>query len=494
MTISLPTSLATWRESPRVRPLNDAPLRDGPYVLCWLQQALRGRDNPVIDAAIRLGNELGLPVLLYHGLREDYPFASDRLHRFILGASRDVARDCGARGLACVQYVDRAEKREKGLVYRLAAQAAALVLEDQPAFVAQWQAERVAARTGTAVFAVNAACLVPPAALEQGVGTTSAFRRRHEKVRDLWREWTDEEPSVAPYEGPLPYEPDRLGPMHDSEIDALVASCAIDHALPPSPMFPPTRAEVLLRLTRLRDEVLPAYAGARNDASRPEGASTLSPYLHFGVVGPREIMAAISEADVPEASRSKFADELLSWREWFHYKARGLRVPESYARVPNWARKTLDAHASDPRPGVEALHALTHGETADETWNACQRQYVIDGWMHNNLRMYWAKRLIAMTPDPRTGWATACYLNDRLSLDGRDPSTYGNLAWAFGDAAPGYGDRPIYGLVSTRTDRSIRERPNGPKWLAAAASRPVPRLSVPDAPPADPYLTEKLPI
>jgi len=184
--------------------------------------------------------------------------------------------------------------------------------------------------------------------------------------------------------------------------------------------------------------VLPAYAGARNDASRPEGASTLSPYLHFGVVGPREIMAAISEADVPEASRSKFADELLSWREWFHYKARGLRVPESYARVPNWARKTLDAHASDPRPGVEALHALTHGETADETWNACQRQYVIDGWMHNNLRMYWAKRLIAMTPDPRTGWATACYLNDRLSLDGRDPSTYGNLAWAFGDAAPGY--------------------------------------------------------
>ena len=80
---------------------------------------------------------------------------------------------------------------------------------------------------------------------------------------------------------------------------------------------------------------------------------------------------------------------------------------------------------------------MVHGETRDETWNACQKQYLIDGWMHNNLRMYWAKRIIAMTPDPRTGWATACYLNDRLSLDGRDPSTYGNLAWACGDAAPG---------------------------------------------------------
>ena len=99
-----------------------------------------------------------------------------------------------------------------------------------------------------------------------------------------------------------------------------------------------------------------------------------------------------------------------------------------------------------------------------------------------------------MTPDPRTGWAIACYLNDRLSLDGRDPATYGNLAWAWGDAAPGYRDLPIYGLVSTNTDRSIRERPGGPAWIANAAARPVPRMSVPDAAPVDPYLSERLPV
>ncbi|MEO7027618.1 MAG: deoxyribodipyrimidine photo-lyase [Caulobacteraceae bacterium] len=494
MTNPLAKSLASWSEAPRVRAFNAAAPRPGRYILCWLQQSLRARDNPVIDAAIRLGGELGLPVLVYHGLREDYPLASDRLHRFILGASRDLGRGCAERGLACVHYVDRAAKREKGLVYRLAAESAALVLEDQPAFVAQWQAERVAEKTSAAVFAVNAACLVPPAALEQGVGTTAAFRRRHEKLRDQWRTWRDEQPTVAPYAGPLPYEPDHLGRLDDAAIDALVASCAIDHELVPSPMFPATRAEVLLRLARLREEVLPAYAGARGDASRPEGASALSPYLHFGMVGPREVIAAVAEADVPEASRAKFVDELLSWREWFHYKARGLRVPESYARVPNWARKTLAAHATDRRPRVETLDALIHGDTADETWNACQKQYLLDGWMHNNLRMYWAKALISMTPDPETGWATACYLNDRLSLDGRDPSTYGNLAWAFGDAAPGYGERPIYGLVATRTDRSIRERPNGPSWIAAAAGRPTPRLSVPHAVPLDPYLTGKLPI
>lgn len=492
---TLPHALSSWAESPRVRPANDKPIdTSGAYVLCWLQQALRARDNPVIDAAIRLGNELRLPVLVYHGLREDYPYASARLHRFILGGSRDVAKGCKQRGLACIQYVDRAEKRERGLVYRLAARAAAVVLEDQPAFVAQWQSERVAAKWNSAVFAVNAACLVPPQALDEAIGTTSAFRRRHEKLREQWSVWQEEEPMVAPYDGPLPYAPDDWSASTDADLDALVATLSIDHVVAPVSIFPATRDEVLLRLRRLTEEVLPRYAGARGDASRPEGASALSPYLHFGLVGPREIVAAVNAADVPEADRRKYADELLTWREWFHYKGRTLRVPENYARLPERAQRYLGQHADDPRPNVETLDALLHGETADETWNACQKQYVLDGWMHNNLRMYWAKKLIEYTPDPRTGWATACYLNDRLSLDGRDPSTYGNLAWAFGDASPGYRDLPIYGLVSTKSDKSIRGRENGPEWLAAAASRPVPRMSVPDAAPVDPYLTDTIPL
>lgn len=122
VTLALPAGLHDWREAPRVRALNDrAPNADGRFVLCWLQQALRARDNPVIDASVRLGNALALPVLIYHGVREDYPYASDRLHCFILGASRDLAIGCRERGLACVQHVDRAGHREKGLVYRLGA-------------------------------------------------------------------------------------------------------------------------------------------------------------------------------------------------------------------------------------------------------------------------------------------------------------------------------------------------------------------------------------
>ena len=475
-----------WREAVRVRALNErVPSPDGRYVLCWLQQALRARDNPVIDAAVHLGNALRLPVLVYHGVREDYPYASDRLHRFILGASVDLAEGCRQRGLACVQHVDRAGHREKGLVYRLAVQAAAVVLEDQPTFVARWQAERVAKRAEVAVFGVNAACLVPPAVIAAETRGRTAFLRQHEPARGASMTWTEEEPDTPPYAGALPFAPDRLA---ERDLDALVAGLDIDHSLPVSETYPAGRRAAEDRLARLVAAVLPGYAAARNDATRTDGASGLSPYLHFGVLGPREVMAAVNGTAAGAQHKRKLADELLGWREWFHFQARQTDAPERYDRVAGWARQTLADHAADPRPERETLAAMLSGTTVDETWNACQRQFLAEGWMHNNLRMYWGKRIIAMTPSPEAAWATACYLNDRLSLDGRDPSTYGNIAAMFA-GAPAERERAVYGRVATRGDGSTRHREGGAEWLAAAASRAVPAVTVPAEVPVDPYLT-----
>ena len=489
--IDLPAGLSDWQQAPRVRALNDRlPAAGGRYVLCWLQQALRDRDNPVIDAAIRLGNALRLPVLVYHGVREDYPYASDRLHHFILGASISLGEGCRERGLACVQHVDRADRREKGLVYRLSADAVAVVLEDQPTFVARWQAARVAARVDVPVFAVNAACLVPPAVIGDDKRGRTAFLRSHEPARADWAEWTEEVAEVAPYEGALPFTPDRLV---DCDLDRLIAGLDIDHSLPVAAMHPAGRKAAVERLEHLVATVLPGYAANRNDATRTDGASGLSPYLHFGVLGPREVMAAVNGAIAGGQHKKKFADELLGWREWFHYQARQLAVPERYDRIADWAQQTLTDHAGDARPEQETLAAMLGGTTRDETWNACQRQFLAEGWMHNNLRMYWSKRIIAMTPSPEAAWATACYLNDRLSLDGRDPSTYGNIATMFA-GSPADRERPVYGRVATRNDGSTRHRQGGDAWLAAAASRPVPMVSVPDSVPVDPYLTGQTPI
>lgn len=44
--------------------------------------------------------------------------------------------------------------------------------------------------------------------------------------------------------------------------------------------------------------------------------------------------------------------------------------------------------------------------------------------MHGFLRMYWAKKILEWTPSPKVALETAIYLNDKYSLDGRDPNGY----------------------------------------------------------------------
>jgi hypothetical protein len=92
--------------------------------------------------------------------------------------------------------------------------------------------------------------------------------------------------------------------------------------------------------------------------------------------------------------------------------------------------------------------------------------------------MYWGKRIIAMTSSPEAASAMAYYLNDRLSPDGCDPSTYGNIAAIFA-RAPAERDQSVCGRVATRSGGSSRHQAGGEAWLAAAASRPMSAVSVP---------------
>ena len=467
----------------RVTPLNDRPLERGSadYVLCWLQQALRAWDNPAIDAAIELGRALGLPVVVYHGLRMDYPHASARLHRFILGASRDLQNGCEARGLRCATYVEMVDHREKGLVYRLAARAAAVATDEQPVFVASWQARSFAAKCARPVFAVDCARLVPSRVLPDGLRSTPEFRRASGARRDEFLgHAADLDPGPC-YEGDLPFEDTRNADCTDADLDARVAACRIDHSLPPSPAFPSDRDAALKRFGAFLETHLDRYKWTRNNPVEEGAGSMLSPYLHFGVVGPREVTRMVRAADVHSAARWKFLDELLTWREWFHYLCLHAPEPEAFEFVPERPRRSLLEHAGDPRGTTYTLSQLLHAETDDETWNAAQKQWLVTGYMHNNLRMYWGKRIIGWTRHPREAWLTACYINDRLSLDGRDPATYGNMRWVFGDARPAYREQPVYGWVAPKTDGSLRKRRGVPEWLMEMAVRDGPRLNVPNA-------------
>ncbi|MBB3209200.1 photolyase PhrII [Rhodopirellula rubra] len=455
---------------------------DRRYVLCWLQQALRGTDNPIIDAAVETGNKLGLPVVVYHGLDNRYPHASHRIHRFMLEASQSLTVDLGKRRLRFCRYVRRPQKVFPNLVHRLAEEAAAIFTDDMPTFVARRQATSVAAKVDVPLFLVDAACLVPGRQFPTLLEATKSFRAAHRPLRERYlAEHDDVMPTVRKYTRKLPLDHDAIEDYQSDQLDSLIEACGIDMTLPPAVDYPGHRQVAVHRLGDAMVNVVPRYKWTRNNPSLANSTAKLSPYMHFGVLGPREVTQAIHDADLHSAARWKFLDELLTWREYYFHLARHSDDPSAYSNVPAWARKTLAEHADDARPVIYTLDQLIHAETADDVWNAAQRQFLLDGWMHNNLRMYWVKQIIKWTAEPEEAWRIACYLNDRLSLDGRDPSTYGGIQWGFGRSKRAYRESPIYGWVPSKSASAILKRTGVRDWMAAELARPKPEIEIPDS-------------
>src|SRR5690349_10006387 len=80
----------------RVRTANTHPINHtGRFVLYWMIATRRSRSNFALDRAMAWAVELGRPLVVLEALRVDYPFASARLHRFVIDGMADNARAFG---------------------------------------------------------------------------------------------------------------------------------------------------------------------------------------------------------------------------------------------------------------------------------------------------------------------------------------------------------------------------------------------------------------
>src|SRR5271168_1856341 len=122
----------------RVQSLNAAGANESAkYVLYWAQVNRRVAWNHALEYAVQLANHAGLPVLFYEGLTYDYPYASDRLHTFILEGVPDTERELQRLGIGYVFYLRRTRDDPNDIFYRLAKDAAAIVTDDYPVFPAR---------------------------------------------------------------------------------------------------------------------------------------------------------------------------------------------------------------------------------------------------------------------------------------------------------------------------------------------------------------------
>ena len=156
--------------------------------------------------------------------------------------------------------------------------------------------------------------------------------------------------------------------------------------------------------------------------------------------------------------REAYLEELIVRRELainFVYYAKNY---DSYGSLPGWARKTLKRHRNDSREHVYTRAQLEAADTHDKYWNAAMREMVHSGFMHNSMRMYWGKKILEWCNTPEYAFRTALDLNNKYFLDGRDPNSYANVAWCFGQHDRGWTERKIFGTVRYMNDRGLERK------------------------------------
>ncbi len=467
-------SLETLAADPRVAVRRGGvPDPAGRCVVYWMQRAQRGVDNPALDAAIEAANLLGLPVVVFVGLVANYPNANRRHYRFFAEGLGDIARDVRARRAGFVVRLDP----DHDLPAFCHETGAALVIGDEnPLREPDGWRRTCAERLRVPFWTVDADVIVPTVLLEKEQYAARTIRPRIGRL--LPRFLIDRrEPRAAVVWNP-PRAP-RSEPAEASLADRLALDTS---AQPVAGTRGGTRvAEAVL--ARFLRERLDGYATRRNQPDA-EGTSQLSPYLHFGHIGPLSVARAVRDAAAPREDRDAFLEEFIVRRE---LAVNFVRFNPRYDRLDGcepWALRTLADHAGDPRDPLYSLARLEAAETHDPLWNAAQIQMVETGWMHGYVRMYWAKKILEWSPTPAEAFARAVELNDRYELDGRDPNGYTGIAWAIGgkhDRAWGP-ERPIYGTVRYMSYASTSRKFDCKGYIrrvASASGRRVPGAEAP---------------
>ncbi len=429
-----------------------APRRDGTCVVYWMQRAMRVVDNPALDVAIEAGNLLGLPVVIYFQVIQNYPNANLRHYHFLQQGLRDVAEDASTRGVGFA-----VRRTPVALEAFLEEVKAALVIGDENPCrePERWRAV-LAKRLRVPFWTVDADVVVPSRVFGRSFVLLHHFRPH---LKAELPKYLDAPAKIEPLHVWKP----RKTPQSISLAEDITAGFTkLDRSVGPVDSFTGGTHSALRRLKEFVNMELKDYEETRN---HPEtrGTSRLSPYLHFGNIGPLTIALAVKKAvaagKAPAAAGDRYLEQLIGWRELAVLFVRHESNYDNWACAAPWARKTLIEHAGDARPRRYALQQLKRGETDDELWNAGQREMTLTGWMHNYMRMYWAKKILEWAPDPATAYDWAVLLNDRYQLDGRDPNGYAGIAWAVvGKLDRPWFNRPVFGLIRPMTGTSISRK------------------------------------
>jgi deoxyribodipyrimidine photo-lyase len=345
--------------------------------LVWFRSDLRLADNPALSAAVVAGGPL-VAVFIYAPGEEGAwrpGAASDWWLHQSLTRLRESLAALGAE--LCVRASDDSLACLQMLVRECAATRVVWNRRYEPAIRARDETVKRALRAqGIEAESYSSTLLHEPWTIRTGSGGP------FQVFTPFWRHCK----SLADPAEPLPAPRALSAPARrpDSQtIDSLALLPALDWPAGLAAAWTPGEVEAQRRLERFTSESLEEYS-SRRDAPGTPGTSRLSPHLHFGEIGPRQIWHAVRRAATARGRNLSWRDSQflaeVGWREFaYHLLYHFPHTPEQPLR-PNFARFPWQSS----RP---LLTAWQRGATGYPIVDAGMRELWRTGWMHNRVRM-----------------------------------------------------------------------------------------------------------
>ena len=441
--------------------------------LVWFRRDLRLADNPALsEAAAR--HDTVIPVYI-HAPEEEAPWPPGGAQRWWLHRSLEaLAADLAATG---APLTVRRGPSGDALAALAAETGAAAVYWNrlyEPALVARDRGIKERLReAGLTAQSFNAALLAEPWRVATGQGAP------YRVFTPFWKRLLADHglPEAAARDPRPPAAlPGPVAPPASAAVADLGLLPAVRWYDQMEAAWTPGEAGAGARLGEFLDRALAGYADGRERPGQA-GTSALSPHLHFGEIGPRQVAAAVRAAGLADGDGGEAFLRELGWREFAHHLL--YHFPDTPQRPLDRKFEAFPWRDPDGEAAAEAA-AWRAGRTGVPLVDAAMRQLWATGWMHNRLRMvaasFWTKNL-------RLPWlAGAQWFWDTLVDADLAANTLG-WQWAGGcgaDAAP-------YFRIFNPVRQGERFDPDGAfvrAWVPELAELPVRHLHAPWQAPA----------
>lgn len=414
-----------------------------------MQQAQRAEDNHALEHAVQWANELGKPLLVGFGLTDDYPEANARHYQFMLQGLAEVETSLKRRGIGFVVRLGAPDE----VALELTQDAACVVcdrgyLRDQKA----WR-ERLAKEAPCRVDQVETDVIVPVEEVsDKAEYAARTLRPKIHRKLDTYL--------VSLRTTPLNVSADELELAKGvdlTDVGTVLGTLDLVRKVPPVSLYQGGTRQAKTILRTFLDEHFTHYADNRNQP-HTDDVSYMSMYLHFGQISPLYIALQVQAAEANQENIDTYLEELIVRRElamnFVHY------TPDydQYSCIPAWAQKTLAEHRDDKREHLYTTEQLVQAETHDPYWNAAMSEMRETGYMHNYMRMYWGKKILEWSKDPKEAFERTLKINNRYFIDGRDANSYTGVAWCYGVHDRAWTERAIFGKVRYMNARGLERK------------------------------------